>query len=413
MKKDLILVFVFLTVLGFGIQSVSAQFTIKIPKSPKITKIEVEKNKPNSKDISHQNSSNDSGKENPLQAKPSALGKIYFSNQPFGSTNSGGKTLFSTNEYIYGRFETGGKTLREVFGFAPISNENAEHKLFFNLYGYDPGVPSSYGDSNGHLVVGGSNGSSFITLTEADLDKTYWNFDVLPDPAKAATRIYWLVGDFKYESEKSGALALYNFLKNDGEEKNYVVRIELVKKTTDFRGQIEPEEKWLTAEGRLGLSFKGTDFPKIKSDQEKMEADRQARIKQSAEDSEQAKIENEPLPEAWTLKSSPLLPGLTESKLKAMFLQDHPDWVKKQIVKLYAEPANSTQPTIVKNDVGIPKYRYLRQSFVAFVKVVGENECFYQRFTPAQPYSGGGTYGSFYAILDNRVDISCEKMGIN
>lgn len=412
MKKDLILVLVLLIALGFGIQSVSAQFTIKIPKIPKITKPEVENNKPNSEKPGEQNSLNDSSQANPLQAKPSALGKIYFSNQPFGSTNSGGKTSFSTNEYIYGRFETGGKTLREVFGFAPISKENPEHKLLFNLYGYDPGIPSSYGDSNGHLVVGGSNGSSFITLTEADLDKTYWNFDVLPDPAKAETRIYWLVGDFKYENEKAGALALYNFLKKDAEEKNYVVRIELVKKTTDFRGQVEPEEKWLTVEGRLGLNFKGTDFPKIKSDQEKMEANRQARIQQSAEDSEQAKIENEPLPDAWTLKSSPLLPGLTEAKLKAMFLLDHPDWVEKQIIKLYAEPANSTQPTIVNNEVGIPKYRYLRQSFIAFVKVVGENECFYQRFTPAQKYSGGGTFGNYYAILDNRVDISCEKMGI-
>jgi hypothetical protein len=413
MKKNSILMLAFLMVFG-GFHSVFAQFPIKIPKVPKIEKPKQEqprneeREKPATENINRNPSASGSVQEKLLRVKPSSVGRIYFSDKPFGATNEGSKTSFTTGDYIYGRFETGGKTLREAFGFAPIIKENPEHKLIFNLYVYGP---YAYSVDGYRTEVSAVTNYPFVIFTEADLDKTYWNFDVLPDPAKTTTR----VADsdyFKTEAEDKGSLALYKFLKQKAEEKTYTVGIELVKRTTDFRGNPEPEEKWLTVEGRLPLQFKTSDFAKIKADQEKMEANRVARIKQGSEDSKKAAIENEPLPKAWTLKSSPLLPGLTEANLKEMFLRDHPYWVQKQIIKLYAEPANATVPTIVNNELGIPKYRYLRQSFVAFVKVVGENKCFYQRFTPAQPYSGGGTFGGFYAILDDRINISCEKMGV-
>ena len=64
------------------------------------------------------------------------------------------------------------------------------------------------------------------------------------------------------------------------------------------------------------------------------------------------------------------------------------------------------------NELGIPKYRYVSQSFFVFAKVVGEDKCFYQRLTPAQAYSGAGTFGDFYALLEPRVSIACAKMGV-
>lgn len=414
MKKNLFAVFVFVFGLAFGFQTVSAQITINLPKIPKIKK-DTPKAEPSTTNDDSQTkntsvSSNGSAQEKFLQVKASNVGKIYFSNTPFGATRADSKINFSTSDYIYGRLETGGKTLREAFGFSPATKENPEYTVLFNVYVYRP---TEYSSDGYQTALDAIYNYPFITFTEADLDKTYWNFDVLPEPAKTTTRVYKQMADIRYEADDSGVLALYKFLKDRAQEQNYVVGIELVKKTTDFRGNPEPEEKWLTVEGRLKLDFKGADFSKIKTDQEKMDADRVARANKEREDGDQAKIANEPLPKAWTLKSSPLLPGLTESNLKAMFLLDHPYWVQKQIIKLYAEPANSTEPTIVNNELGIPKYRYLRQSFVAFVKVVGENKCFYQRFTPAQSYAGGGTFQrGFYSILDGRINISCEKMGI-
>ena len=339
-----------------------------------------------------------------MQVKPSGVGKIYFSNKPFTETREGSKTSFTSGEYIYGRFETSGGTLRDVLKFSPINKENPRHKLIYNLYLYY--VHKGLGISPQTAL---ESISPFAVLTEADLDKTYWNFDVLPEPAKAATRIYNLVG-MEIESE-NGPYALYNYLKNYAEEQTYTIRIELQKQSTDFRGKVEGEEKWLTVEGRATLDFKGTDFSRIKADGEQMEANRKQRFLKAKEDAENAETANEALPEEWTLRSNTLLSGLTETSLKAMFLQDHPYWVQKQIIKLYATPAASTERTVVPNELGIPKYRYVRQKFTVFVKVVGEDKCFYQRFTPAQAYSGGGTYGNFYAILEGRISISCEKIG--
>ena len=70
--------------------------------------------------------------------------------------------------------------------------------------------------------------------------------------------------------------------------------------------------------------FKGTNFAKIKADGDQMEANRVQRYQKAKEQTDSAELANEALPTEWTLKSNPLLPGLTESGVKAMFLQDHP-----------------------------------------------------------------------------------------
>ena len=411
--------------MAFGLQMASAQLPIKIPDIPRIKKSKKELPKQEqpqtnngetnrSGQSSGGNDNSDEGRTKKaqneiMQVKPSNVGKMYFSNKPFTTTNEGSKTSFTAGEYIYGRFETGGGTLRDVLKFSPITKENSEHRLIYNLY--------LYYISKDSVVIAPQEAvkaiynSPFTVLTEADLDKTYWNFDVLPEPAKAATRIYTHVRMLEIESE-DGPYALYKYLKDRAEEQTYTVRIELQKQTKNFRGELEDEEKWLIVEGRATIDFKGTNFAKIKADGDQMEAYRVQRYKKAKEQADSAELANEALPNAWTLKSNPLLPGLTESSVKAMFLDNHPYWVQKQIIKLYAEPATSRERTVVPNELGIPKYRYVRQSFTAFVKVVGEDKCFYQRFTPAQAYSGAGTFGNFYALLEGRVNISCAKMGV-
>ncbi len=418
MKKNSIKTLVILGAFAlFGTLPAGAQFTIKIPKI-KIEKPKMEQPKTgNDQTIIGQSSGDDDSdagrrrkaQNELMQVRPSNVGKIYFSNRPFGATNEGSKASFTSGEHIYGRFETGGGTLRDVLKFSPITKENPEHRLNYNLYLYYVSRDSVV--IAPQTAVEARYNSPFTVLTEADLDKTYWNFDVLPEPAKAATRIYTHVSMMEIESE-DGPYALYKYLKDRAEEQTYTVRVELQKETKNFRGEKESEDKWPVVEGRATIDFKGTDFPKIKADGDQMEANRLQRYKTAKEEATGAAVANEPLPNAWTLKSNPLLPGFTESSLKAMFLDNHPYWVQKQIIKLYAEPAASGARVVVPNELGIPKYRYVRQSFVVFAKVVGEDKCFYQRFTPAQPYSGAGTFGGFYAILEGRVNIACARMGV-
>lgn len=351
-----------------------------------------------------------------LQVKPSDVGKIYFSNKPFTTNHDGAKTSFTTGEYIYGRLETDGRTLREVLKYSPITKENFEHRLIYNLYLYyiDPN------SAEGYRWAEGGDSDNFSVLTEADLDKTYWNFDVLPEPAKSTTRLFdreriWLDSDYmRYERDYSGPLSLYKYLKEKAEEQTYIVKIEFRKKTTDFRGNYEPAEKWLTVEGRATIDFRGTDYPKIKADQEQLEAIRKRRSEKDKEDALNSLLQSESLPQEWTLKSNPLLPGLTDSLIRELFQKYSSYRLEKQIIKIYAAPFTSTQRTVVSNELGIPKYRSLSQWFTVFAKVnyEGENKCFYERFYPVQVYAGAGTYGNYSAIMEDRVDVSCAKLGV-
>lgn len=421
MKKNIIITFTLWLICTVSMQTAPAQFPINIPKIPKIEKPKQEQPKTNQENSNSENSSpnnsnksNTSAQEKMLQVKPSTVSKIYFSNQPFGATNDGSKTSFTTGDYIYGRLETGGKTLREAFGFTPVTTENPFNKVIFNLYAYDPSEPSPEGDKEGKAVVRAIINGPNVRFTEADLDKTYWNFDVLPEPAKATTRIYYNIQN--YEDEKAGAFALYSFLKDRAEPKNYLVGIEIVRQTVDFRGNREPAEKWMRIQGRLSLDFKQTDFAKIKADQEQMEANRQARINQTTADSKRAEIESRSLPDSWTLKSNPLLAGLTESNLRALYQRFGAHDAPKQIIKFYAAPAGSTAKKVVTNDLGIPKYRAWDQWFTIFAKVKfqdGKESCFYEDFRAAQEYAGGGTYGGMILVMDpRRIDISCAKLGV-
>ncbi len=119
-----------------------------------------------------------------LKVEPSSLGKIYFSNKPFAENRNGSQTSFNTGDYIYGRLEITNGTLRDILKFTPITKENPKHRLVFgiSLHEIDKTV--------GHRNVSSNLGrDAYIELKEVDLDKTYLNFDVFPDPSKATTAL--------------------------------------------------------------------------------------------------------------------------------------------------------------------------------------------------------------------------------
>ncbi len=422
MKKNSILMFAFLMVIALGFQAAAAQFTIKIPKLPKIKKPKVEQpqtgsEQTNGSDQSSGENNNSDAKTKTaqnklLQVTPSAVGKIYFSNKPFGATNEGSKTSFTTGEYIYGRLETSSGTLRDAFKFSPVTKENPSRKLIYNLHLYY--VDTVYTTEGYREALAAVINNPFVILSDADLDKTYWNFDVLPEPAKATTGVYYS-DTVQSVDEDAGPFGLYKYLKTSAEEKTYTIGIEFQKKTADFRGKEEPEEKWLTVEGRAMIDFRAADFAKIKADGEQIMADRDRISEKAFENTKNAVIANEPLPKEWTLKSSPLLPGLTESKLRALYQQYGAHYVPKQIIKFYADPYTSTTRKVVTNDLGIPVHRILDQWFTVFARVQfkdGEVSCFYQNFYAAEKYAGGGTYGNLILITQTRTDVSCAKLGV-
>ncbi len=48
-------------------------------------------------------------------SRDTVKGKIYFSNQPFKTSNAGSKRSFTSAEFIYGRIELEGQTVQQAF----------------------------------------------------------------------------------------------------------------------------------------------------------------------------------------------------------------------------------------------------------------------------------------------------------
>ncbi len=334
-----------------------------------------------------------------LKVIPSDLGKIYFSNQPFTTNHDGGKTSFTSGEYVYGRLELNNGTLRDVLKFSPITTENPDHKLVYNLY--------LYGITDGVVIKEDSVmtpvNSPSVTLTESDLDKTYWNFDVLPEPSKATTNVSF-----------DGPEKFYKFLIGYSKEQTYTIRLQLQKQSRDFRGNLEDYSKWQNIEGRATFDFKGTDFARLKSDSIQMENNKKQSYEKAKEDSINAENLVRELPKQWTEKTNPLLPIATEAQLRAMYLNlfainDRPNI---KIIKLHASAPRQTSWTVESNELGIPGYRYSNQWYTVFIKNSANNHCFFDSFGLRQNYSGGGTYSQTF--LDSNSDSQkffvCDKM---
>ena len=49
-------------------------------------------------------------------------GKLFFSSQPFGNSTAGNKKSFTSHEYLYGRFELSGTTIKDAFKLKDVKD---------------------------------------------------------------------------------------------------------------------------------------------------------------------------------------------------------------------------------------------------------------------------------------------------
>ena len=178
-----------LAVASFFTQSAAGQFTLPKFKLPKITKTEVPAT-PNDPDPVSRDSDSPMSAPVPdgeVRGKPIPGAKITFSNNPDGSNP---KTSFSSSEFIYGRLDLGGKTVYDAFG---LKNQTDVPIYYINydLVIYQPGKEPYAGN------WGGSFNNTLVT--KEDAKKTYWNFDVLPDPTKISTLKSMLANEKDFE----------------------------------------------------------------------------------------------------------------------------------------------------------------------------------------------------------------------
>src|SRR5690242_17386617 len=119
------------------------------------------------------------------------------------------------------------------------------------------------------------NGRRFVLITKEDAQKTYWNFDVLPDPTMVSTRGAVLedegVENFKFVAgmyiELSDEGAARSMFPQNGK---YVVDVTLYGNSYDDWGKPTGKfEEYPTASAAFAFQFSGSDGQTIVANSKK------------------------------------------------------------------------------------------------------------------------------------------------
>jgi hypothetical protein len=330
----------------------------------------------------------------------SEFGTLYFSNKPFpaGGSVEGAKTTFNSSEFLYARLVVKGGNVRDVLKPSPPNEKIKSYYLPFEYYALD---------SKGDKVCCYIGYKFAVLLAETDMNKTYLDFDIFPSPNNAPNNIIeFLNRSFSTEIdtvENSWTNRIYNYLagpNSNAKEGEYYFGIEIPIVERDFRGNIKSDSKQ-TIEDNVSFLFNGKDFAAMKANLEKIENSQK-----------NAKINNVPIPKAWTMKSSSILPPLTLAGVTQMYQNFFNEPARIQVLKVFIDPASSQTPTVVNNNLGIPEYRRLNQWFIGFYMTKDKSECGYDEFMVRQKYAGGGTFGNYYIHVDREQKVSCENLGV-
>ena len=367
----------------------SAQFTITIPKLPKIKK---DKPQPtvesptttsttSSDDTSTSNSSNSSSSTFEVRGKPIPGATITFSNNPDGSNP---KTTFTSSEFIYGHLDLGGKTVYDAFG---LKNQTDVPFYYINydLVIYKPGEKPY----EGHW--GGSFNNTLVT--KADAQKTYWNFDVLPDPTKISTLKSMLANEKDFE--RKAVAGIYTKWYNADSARStfpqsgtYTIDVTIWGDAYDDWGKpTGASDMKPTASAMFSFQFTGADGQTLVANQVKA-------IK-TLEDAKNASEMLHAMPDwwykAWTPTEPKLMPARLVPLIKGFIGQWNLTYIKHMIVK-----PDGPLWVIHKNDLGIPEYRMVVPYIYVIYKEAKDNSCQVGAVYMRESYSGAGTYGEPY-----------------
>lgn len=382
-KTSLILVAAIAIASFFNVPA-AGQFPIKI-QIPKIPKKEAPTT-PKTSDPKPDSVNTDLDPSPPVEnssarGKPISGAKIIFSNSPDGSNP---KTTFTSSENIYGQLDFGGRTMFDAFGWKAMGNRDFYYVSYFLKI-----LPEG---SNQGWEHDWHNGRSYTLVTKEEAQKTFWNFDVLPDPTKSSTLSSALADELEYYHSPSGMWprigdmdsARRTFPQNG----TYTVDITIYGDSYDDWGKPAGEfEKFPTVSATLAFQFSGSDGQRIASGYEK------ARDAIEAAKSKQNMYRT--MPDWWTKASTPAEPKLAPARLvpliKGFIGQWNLTYMKHMIVEF-------TGPlwVIEKNSLGLPEYRMVKPYIYIIYKDPKDNLCNVGALYMRESYSGAGTYGAPY-----------------
>jgi hypothetical protein len=285
--------------------------------------------------------------------KPSAT--LVFSK----TINGAAETKFSSGDFIYGRIEFSGGTVNDFFGWGTVTDKNAYFSLRTNLWIW-------YGKEYHQCAP-----FQALMLKTEERNKTVLNFDILPEPSKASSII--LFNESYRTTPTNSTFALSVSKDNFPKEGIYNIKYTVSGNTKDEWGK----DKTIDIKGEFDFDFHNSDVAKIIK-----ERDESAKlIKNTA-------FKLEKMPELFSKNIQVKDPKLTKAKIAAILKRDMPN---TKILK-FAVSEHKTVWEVMKNDLGIPRYRYFVGD-IYYIHKVGDN-CKVDAVYLREDYLGGGKYGT-------------------
>lgn len=373
----------------------SAQFNIKLPKIPKVTK-EKEQPKPTSSSAgdpvsasvpaSAPNASSLRGSD--VQNGRAVDGKVFFSTTPFTNSSAGAKSSFTSQEFIYGRLELN-RSISETFG---LGNMPKRDYYFLKYVVFIGNEQKSIGPHTGNHLY----------LSKEDVSKTFLNFDVLPDPNNVNTVLSVVdeLWNYKFPAALASKHDIRSKFPQNGE---YPIRVVLFQANFDDYGEPKFDDNPLPyAAGQFTFQFAARDAQAISDNYDKSV--------DSAQTANNKRNTVKALPAWWGKNRGPADAKLSVARLTAFFNGRASRNDAVYLNKFAWQSHSGAVWTIFKDQYGLPSYRY--SPFVwAIYKNNRDGLCYYGWHSVREDYSGAGTYGQAYlSPIRDETYIDCTAV---
>lgn len=326
--------------------------------------------------------------------------KFYFSDKPFTNSNAGAKTNFTSQDFIYGRLELGGKTVSEAFKL------DAQPTKGFHYLNY--GVLITPKGKKGDIRNVIYNGSRPILVKTEDEKNTWFNFDVLAEPSKistlgGATELPEKVSELKFAAGMDLCTNDINIQQHFPANGEYTVQLVLWNYSFDDWGKPLESEKNIISQGEFNYQFSAKDAATLIANSKKRY--------EALEMAEKMRTKLYKLPDWW---SKPFTPGdimLSPARLTPMIKSYISQWGLTYISHKIYPYSGPLGWTIYKDSqTGFPVSRRSNAEVYLLYKDK-DGTCHIASVTIDESYAGGGTYGSPYLKgLWNDEFIECSAI---
>lgn len=350
--------------------------------------------------------SNNSNMEYPFIVLPGL--KFYFSNQPFTNSNSGAKSSFTSQEFIYGRLEHDSKTIGEAFKL-DAQSDIGFHYLNYGLLITPKSKSAQELNYDQTLEYTVHNRSYPILIRKGEEKNTWLNFDVLAEPAKISTlegptrrpehisELKFSAGMNRYTAEGS----VQQFFPANG---IYKIQLVLWNYSFDDWGQPLESEKNIVAIGEFEYQFSARDGATlIANAKQRIEGVRMA---------EAMKRMYTRLPDWWNDKSFIPADAVLKPATLTPMIKNYCSRYGLTYISHKVYPYSGTAGWTLYKDsqTGYPESRRLNAE--AWTLYKDENgRCRFAVALIDEKYAGGGNYGSPYisGLSGEFIDCSVIK----